>query len=526
MDEDLRLKAHEISTLKEGLATLQRSKEEALEAQRRDLTGTFQQIIRNREEGFKEKESEIGRQVGLLSEKLEKLQNELTRCRDDNRECKLINEKLLADIGGKDHSIRELSYDLDDMKRSKELLEDGLQRQVTSLQIEIKRIAEMHSREKADLCMQIENANSEAEREREFRAVVEGRLGEAQESAASEAQALRDQLILESRKHGILAQENELLRSEKVQQLQRLGKARVDVDSLMESKEQLERELQSQLNHIQRLEHQLSDISEQYESLQQEHIAFRVAAEKRADQLTEDNREKIMSEQRKLSDAILRLESQHREEVNELSMRSSQEQTRLAQVEAELRAAAEKAVTLSNALQSAQRELSEQKLETEALRLRLRSQEQQLIAAKDEVRELRSAPPTLELDGPYSPSLSIEELPSMYSLLKSPGAAQYRPPLQISTTPRARGPPRPPTADEALQAENEDLRKQVRKVLWSRWSPAYLHSLFGCHVDEARCRRANRATCFAQACAWPFARRIGIGEEIGTSKTRDLSIES
>jgi hypothetical protein len=150
-DEEIKSKAFEIENLKTEVSTLHRAKEEALELQRRDLTNTFEQIIQKREDGFAVKEAEIAKQINLLDQKFERIQSENMKLKSDCREIKLLNEKLVSDIGAKDNNLRQLSYQVEDLTNAKDTVEDSLKRQVLTLQNEVKRLLELKAKERSEL---------------------------------------------------------------------------------------------------------------------------------------------------------------------------------------------------------------------------------------------------------------------------------------------------------------------------------------------------------------------------------------
>lgn len=514
-DEDIKSKNFQLDNCKAEVQAIQRSKEEALELQRRELTSTFEQIVHEREEAFQIKEREIAMQISMLDQKFEKIQSENLRLKSEAREVKLMNEKLLGDLSDKDNIIRRLQTDLTEVQKSKETMEDGLKRLNNSLQNQVQRLSDQYGREKAELQALVEKANQEANREREFRGIVEQRLGEAQATAAAEIETLRTELSNLSKRQAVLLQEQDVLRSEKDQLLQRLGTKRVEADSLVAQKQLLENDVNLSTERIQRTERELADLRNQLSAAQQEHAQYRADMEKRCNQLAQEGEEKLEAEQQRSREAIQRVESKYKTQMDIFKQEmdqerqnrethfhrrmEEQEQDLLARLRSQQEEADEHVATLK-------RELTEYKTEADAVKLRLKAQEQQILTLQQDLKQARlsttvasngplpgvAAPPSRSATVQFSTedlTLGDISLPSpmnselnglswMGSPVQPSGTLPPPPPPRFSTTPRtshgeedfinatraiAENKARTEAID-AVTAENEKLKQLIREV--------------------------------------------------------------
>lgn len=149
-EEENKLKQMEIDKLKKDIDTLYQSKEHALELQRKDLTGTFEQILQERELQFQHKELDIQKQIQMIDDRFEKLQTENIYMKEQFREYKLKYEKAVEDVNQKDEKIRQLQYQVEDERNLKLSLEDSMTRQLHDQKTELQRLIDLRMRERLD----------------------------------------------------------------------------------------------------------------------------------------------------------------------------------------------------------------------------------------------------------------------------------------------------------------------------------------------------------------------------------------
>ncbi|RYZ88426.1 MAG: hypothetical protein EOP04_09435, partial [Proteobacteria bacterium] len=273
-DEEIKTKTHEIERLKSEIYQLNRLKEEALEGQRKDLTATFEAIIQNREESFQEKESEIASQIHLLEKRVEKIHSENAKLKSETKDAKLLITRLEDEVESKEQKIRQLQYDLDDLHRQKEGIEDTLKREVSTLTVELKTLKDIQYELKLDHQQQLEKREKELVREREFRGVVEQRLADVQHGASGDMSALNAELSAARDRAGKLAQEREMLLSEREELLGRLARKRVEIDGLLGEREAVRGEVAVLQRKLNGTEEKLKNVDDAYLSLEREYLAY------------------------------------------------------------------------------------------------------------------------------------------------------------------------------------------------------------------------------------------------------------
>jgi hypothetical protein len=157
-DEDAKSKQQDIDKLRRELAIVHRSKEDALDLQRADLTATFEQLMQQREESFLHREDDIHLQITALDQRFEKLQNENLRLKEALRESRSQVERMDEVQSQKEDRLRQLQYQLEDEAQSRIAAEDLLKRQINALQLESQRLNDARAKDKLDwesLCDQV-----------------------------------------------------------------------------------------------------------------------------------------------------------------------------------------------------------------------------------------------------------------------------------------------------------------------------------------------------------------------------------
>jgi chromosome segregation ATPase len=354
----------------------------------------------------------------------------------------------------------------------------------------------------------------DANREREFRAIVEQRLADAQLGAAAELEALREETAAMVRRHSTLTREHDALSMERDQLLQRLGTKRVELDSVTSQRDMLQHESQAQQQRIQRLEKEASDVADQYDSLSKEHINYRVEMQRKLDQVAGESSDKLQGEQRRRSDGILQLEQKHREELAALKQlherkRDDYEAQAAGMAdssrkvfEERLRAQSEEVALLQTRLSASDKQRQEERMEADALRLRHKAQEQQLHLLQQDLKQLRGSAYLVQTQASNRPS-SVQFSTGEFNLtdmsLEPPSPIQSEdmnasswpgspvpvpvpvphrltmaaPPPRMSATPRASvlleeqeqaAPRTSDTMADSILAENKKLKLHIREV--------------------------------------------------------------
>ena len=149
--EESRVKEKEIEALKDDIQRVHQSRDESLEAQRKDLTHTFEVLLQQREDAFSNKEKEISLQVQALDSKFEILQSENSRLKTENgdlhRRLQAVNDEMAVKY---DHA-RQLQYRLEEDRTNKQQSDDQLQRKLQQMASELSSTREKSIQDVADM---------------------------------------------------------------------------------------------------------------------------------------------------------------------------------------------------------------------------------------------------------------------------------------------------------------------------------------------------------------------------------------
>eukprot|EP01031_Cornospumella_fuschlensis_P037027 gene37027-44934_t len=295
----------------------------------------------------------------------------------------------------------------------------------------------------------------------------------------------------------------------------RLGRKRVEADGVSAEREALRAEaaaLQRKLSHA---EDKLRSADEAYASLEQEFAAHRAQAQAEREEAQRAAEERQRERDAEVRDSVRRVRERMEEEMQQqekelLAQQQALEEERRREAqrsEAELR-------DLTGQLVGVKALVTEERMEKEALKLRLKDKEAQILALQSESKSLRSLLSSLPLGAPqasHGAKLSIGEaslglglageglpdLPSPpmslqddASWLHSPvmhgslgnNMGGFRPPLRMSSTPQ-KPPPQPPALAAAaampvkeeqdrhdnrrfdvLKSENDQLKELIREM--------------------------------------------------------------
>lgn len=129
-DEELRIKNKEIESLHMNTKAMSASRAEALESQRSELVSMYEQLQKQREKQWLEREQEIGLTVTALENRFEALREETTSTKAALRDATLRVEQLSDSCARKDEQIRALSYRFEEEKKSLNEKTELLQRRL------------------------------------------------------------------------------------------------------------------------------------------------------------------------------------------------------------------------------------------------------------------------------------------------------------------------------------------------------------------------------------------------------------
>lgn len=149
--EESQAKNREIDGLKQDLQRMATSRDEAMESQRRDLTHTFEQLLRQREEAFVSRERDIAAQVAALESRFEQLITDNSRLKTELQESHRRVETSTDDVLLRDDHIRQLQWRLEDERVTRQQLEDDLKRKLAAAALELVAEKDHSSKELSDV---------------------------------------------------------------------------------------------------------------------------------------------------------------------------------------------------------------------------------------------------------------------------------------------------------------------------------------------------------------------------------------
>jgi cell division protein FtsB len=158
--EENKSKQREIQLLKDDITRLNASRDDALEAQRRDLTQTFENLLKQREESFIQKERDIAAQVTQLDSRFEQLQTENVRLKSEVSDLHRRNEMLSEEVSAKEENLRQLQWRIDDERMSRQEAEDATERRLQQLSLDLTLEKDKSGRLISDLQHQLEKVSS------------------------------------------------------------------------------------------------------------------------------------------------------------------------------------------------------------------------------------------------------------------------------------------------------------------------------------------------------------------------------
>lgn len=134
--------------MKKQIEYLNYTKEEALEIQRKDLSQTFENIMKQREEIFRDKENTISINIVTLENKFEKLSMENLKYKSNVHELNIRNEHLIQENTKINEKLLELQFMNDELQHQQLQSEDNYQRRIEKLLRENKEMKENNQKEK------------------------------------------------------------------------------------------------------------------------------------------------------------------------------------------------------------------------------------------------------------------------------------------------------------------------------------------------------------------------------------------
>lgn len=112
-DEEIKLKQREIESLKADIKKMLSNREDSLELQRRDLTSTFEALLKQRDQENLLKDKEVKDQLFKLEHKFDLIRTENMKLSSEihNKSCKL--EFVTGELSRKEENLRQSQFKLD-----------------------------------------------------------------------------------------------------------------------------------------------------------------------------------------------------------------------------------------------------------------------------------------------------------------------------------------------------------------------------------------------------------------------------
>lgn len=400
-DEDARSKTREITLLQADIQQLNLLKEESLESQRRDLTHTFENILKQREKSYSTKEHGIAQQIEVLHSRLEQLHTENTRLKNELGDAVRRCDRVSEDLALQSEVKRQTEWQLEDERASKAVSDNAGQQKLQQATIALEFTKDQHQRDLSDLQRRLSKTIDELTVEKDFRRTVEGRLEEVKQSAQRDLSVLeRD---VDELHKAELRQQKEIaqLKDERDAILQRYTSAKLELEALDMRYHVMSVDCESACEEVASLRVRLGASEAQLTQSQHEFQDFRCKIGEKENEVLKKSSAQLLDAKSSMYQELSRLKTEHEEAMREAAKLSEARQTqllrevedrhkeemlsiqrRLANAESDLELAKERWK-----LQSKQ--LDDERTDGAALRLRLKLQESQILKIQQEASELK-----------------------------------------------------------------------------------------------------------------------------------------
>lgn len=379
----------ESNSLKAEIQRLYITREEALELQRKDLTDSFEKLMRQRDDSLTSKERKVGEQIMILDSKFEQLQTENNRLKSENNECRRNNEQLVEEARNRDDLCRQLQWTLDDERISRQREEDNMKRQIQQAQLDLNQSRDALLNASSEFQRKLDKAISDVNRERDYRFTIERKLEEHRDDNQKELSIIERELNETRSREEFRYKEIITLRDERDAAVERATILRADLDAIEIRNRSIEREnvslREDVLNLRFRIEDKDSDLSKDKEAL--------LLANEEIGNLNKKIHSNNIEHQKTIDNTIAKskilnataIDNMRNELLSELS--SSQTQTVSGYIE--------KISSLEDIIRNYEKEryttlkqVEDEKAEAEALKLRLRLQETQVMTLQQEIQQM------------------------------------------------------------------------------------------------------------------------------------------
>ena len=417
--EETRVKEREIESLKEDIQRIHHSRDESLEAQRKDLTHTFETLLQQREDAFSQREKEIAIQIVALEGKFQILQTENSRLKSENGDMHRRVESLTDEVSTKDEYGRQLQWRLDDERTSRQQSDDQMQRRVHQMTLDLSITREKAIQDVGEVQRALDKATNELDREKEFRAAAEKRLKEQQSSTQQEWGSLSHEIADARKAEASVRKENQALTIERDSYVEARAVARAEADaaelrcrSCIAEIEALRVEVESAKNRLIASELQLAKTETELAETKRAAVETALAAERRASEWVAD------VDQARAADALRMRESAMAEASGRVQAMVGEYESRLTEMEVRCVEAYAERDDARAQVERCMSAVDEERVESNALRLRLQLMDGQMgdlqhrLVATGEGRGMRREGFSVELEAGYEATLPTRDGPT------------------------------------------------------------------------------------------------------------------
>ncbi|DAZ96512.1 TPA: LOW QUALITY PROTEIN: hypothetical protein N0F65_008063, partial [Lagenidium giganteum] len=306
-DDEMRRKQEEMENLRRKVERQLREKEDDLETQRREITITFDEAMRQRDNEFKQAMDEAQNTNRDLELKVKSLQRELDSTKERNGELKLKLENMQQVLSESEKEVKSVEWQLADVRSTKDAKINELEEEIVKLQEVKQALLDEYEGKMAELLQSLhsveraftqQKSQYEEELDRQLRrkeeeskshmAKAEGKIDSLQqklrqaeeklEHAHSEIKNIKwetdDKVMEKEREIDALKNEMQDLEDQKQQQIQeyknQLWNAEKEVQTLQEKLKDASNQLQTQREKEKVLRQDMIEGMEKLEDMKRE----------------------------------------------------------------------------------------------------------------------------------------------------------------------------------------------------------------------------------------------------------------
>jgi len=273
--DELQSKSREIEQARQEVWRVQTERDESLERQRLELTELYENMLKDREEGFLKQEENICQQVQVLEKRFQSLMNENSRLKSEGSQLQRSCEKLTNELKSKEERCNQLVWQVDDYSRKLQETEDDLYKKIQNIETENQNYMSLTDQMKLDYKRDVEKAKSDLKREKEFATLKNKHWEELHVKDTTEIEKLTLSLEVSKEKESTLSRELEAAR-ERVSAMSikevELHAAISEHKGRVDSSESSLTTLQEELQEMKMKYSQLSDNYEYLENASKEQI--------------------------------------------------------------------------------------------------------------------------------------------------------------------------------------------------------------------------------------------------------------